>query len=302
MTNALLYIATVLIWGSTWIAIKFQLGTISEEVSIAYRFGLASLILMVWCLIRAKPLRFSLQNHLWMAALGGCLFSGNYLFMYLATGHIPSGLVSVVFCTMVIMNIVLSRLFFNTKIQPRVLIGGALGMSGIALVFSPEVTTFDFSDQGAIGLVLVLCGTFVASLGNMISSRNQKSGIPVLQANAWGMGYGALFMMIAAIVQGKEFGFDASAGYIGSLLYLSFFGSVVAFGCYLTLLGRIGAEKAVYSIVLFPIIALSISTFYEGYNWPHEAVIGVALVLWGNLLVLTKSGSMNIFIRKIARA
>jgi drug/metabolite transporter (DMT)-like permease len=293
MTNAVLYSVTVLIWGSTWLAIKYQLGTVAVEVSIAYRFALASVLLLLYCAIRNKSLRFDLKNHGWMALLGFCLFSGNYLFMYTASGHITTGLVSVGFCSMVVMNIILSKVFFKTKIGGRVIIGATFGMAGIFLVFWPEVQQFNLSDTGVYGLLLVLFGTFFASMGNMVSSRNQKAGVPVMQANAWGMAYGALFIAVFALVRGHEFTFDMRFDYVWSLVYLSIFGSVIAFGCYLTLLGNIGPEKAVYSIVLFPLVALSLSTVYENYHWPVEAVVGVPLVLWGNILVLTKPGIMR---------
>jgi len=297
MTNTVLYFTTVLIWGSTWLAIKYQLGVVDVEVSIAYRFGLASVVLLLFCLLTKKSLRFDLRSHAWMALLGLCLFSGNYMFMYIATGHITTGLVSVGFCSMVVMNIILSKIFFSTDISNRVLVGATLGMFGIAMVFWPEIQNFDLADKGAYGLLLVMVGTLFASFGNMVSSRNQKSGMPVMQANAWGMAYGAIFMALFALFNGQEFNFDPSFDYIWSLAYLAIFGSVIAFGCYLTLLGNIGPEKAVYSIVLFPLVALSLSTVFENYHWPIEAVVGVPLVLWGNVLVLTKPGT----IRRLAR-
>lgn len=295
MTNIILYIATVLIWGSTWLAIKYQLGVVDVEISIAYRFALASLVLIAFCILTRRSLKFTLRQHIWMALLGLCLFSGNYLFMYTATGHITTGLVSVGFCSMVVMNIILSRIFFGLEIAPRVIAGATLGMVGIAMVFWPEMERFSFSDVGVFGLCLVLIGTLFASFGNMVSSRNQKEGMPVMQANAWGMAYGAIFMALFALVRGNEFAFDTSFDYLWSLAYLAVFGSVVAFGCYLTLLGNIGPEKAVYSIVLFPLVALTLSTLYEGYHWPIEAVVGVPLVLWGNVLVLTKPGMVKRF-------
>ncbi|WP_417795229.1 DMT family transporter [Terasakiella pusilla] len=300
MTNTLLYISTVLIWGSTWLAIKFQLGIVSEEVSIAYRFALASVMLLVFCLVTRKSLRFDIRTHLWMALLGLCLFSSNYLLMYMATGHISTGLVSVGFCSMVVMNIILSRLFFKSEIGLRMIIGASFGMGGTLMVFWPEIQTFDMTDVGFYSMCLVLVGTLLASCGNMVSSRNQRNGVPVMQANAWGMAYGAVFIGLFALVRGHEFNFDPSPLYVGSLLYLALFGSVIAFGCYLTLLGNIGPEKAVYSIVLFPLVALSLSTVCEGYHWPVEAVVGVPLVLFGNVLVLTKPGMVRRFMGRRA--
>ncbi|WP_135081043.1 DMT family transporter [Terasakiella sp. SH-1] len=300
MPNSFLYVVTVLIWGSTWLAIKYQLGVVAIEVSIAYRFALASLILLAFCLLTGKKLAFDLKAHIGMASLGAFLFSGNYVFMYWATGYITTGLVSVVFCAMVVINISLSRLFFKTEITRRGLLGATLGMAGICLVFWPEVETFDLSDQGFFGMMLAFIGTVSASFGNIVSAHNQKKGLPVIQANAWGMAYGTLFMTLAALGQGHEFTFDSRFEYLCSLLYLSVFGSVLGFGCYLTLLGNIGADKAVYSVILFPLVALSLSTYFEDYQWPLAAVVGVPLVLWGNILVLSKPDRMTLMWQKIA--
>lgn len=295
--NAFLYSATILIWGSTWLGIKYQLGVVAVEVSLVYRFALASIILLGYCLLRRQSLRFTAIQHVWMAALGFFLFSANYFFMYLASAHITTGLVSVGFCSMVVMNIVLSRIFFKTPISLRVVGGAALGMTGICLIFWPEVQSFSLADSGAYGLILVLIGTALASCGNMVSSRNQRAGITVMPANAWGMAYGTGFMALFALLRGIEFTFDPSFDYMWSLGYLALFGSVLGFGCYLTLLGRIGPEKAVYCVVLFPLVALSLSTVYENYHWPVEALIGVPLVLWGNVLVLTKARTFRGILR-----
>ncbi|MES9887511.1 MAG: EamA family transporter, partial [Candidatus Sedimenticola sp. 6PFRAG1] len=143
------------------------------------------------------------------------------------------------------------------------------------------------ADSGAVtGLVLSLLGTYFASLGNVISARNQEQGIPVVQSNAYGMAYGAAVMFLAALVQGLPLSFDLSIGYTSSLLYLALFGSVFAFGSYLTLVGRIGPEKAAYATVLFPLVALLISTLFEDYEWTLVAAFGVILVVAGNVLII----------------
>ncbi len=295
MSNVLLYTITVLIWGSTWLAVKYQLGVVAVEVSIVYRFALASLVLMLYCLSRGKSLRLGWRAHLWMIAFGACLFCGNPLFIYMASGYIPTGLVSVGFGSIVVMNIVLSRLFFKTTISSRVVAGAGLGMIGIVLVFWPQVEHVDLSDRGFFGMLMVLSGALLASLGNMISTRTQKDGLPVVQANAWGMAYGAFFTALFAAAKGVDFTFDPHFEYIWSLLYLSIFGSVIAFGAYMTLLGNIGPQRAVYSVVLFPLVALSLSTVFEDYHWPLAALTGVPLVLWGNVLVLTKTRTLRRF-------
>jgi drug/metabolite transporter (DMT)-like permease len=128
----------------------------------------------------------------------------------------------------------------------------------------------------------------MASLGNILSARNQRFRLPVIQSNAYGMGYGALALLLFSLGAGKEFGFDVSVAYIGSLLYLAVLGSIVAFGCYLTLLGRIGADRAAYVTLLIPIVALCISTVFEGYCWTGYALTGLGMVLIGNVMVLKR--------------
>jgi len=167
-----------------------------------------------------------------------------------------------------------------------VVIGALSGLAGITLIFIPEFNDFDINGSSLAGVGLSLLGTFVASIGNIISARNQRHNIPVIQANAYGMAYGALILLAAALWQGYPLSFELSMGYSISLLYLSLFGSVLAFGSYLTLVGRIGPDKAAYTMVLFPLVALGISTLFEGYQWTLISVAGVALVLLGNVIII----------------
>lgn len=288
MNNALFYAATVFIWGTTWYGIKLQLGVVAPEASIAYRFALAALLLVAWCRLRGLDLRFSLRQHGFAALLGLLLFSFNYELFYLATGTVTSGLVALSFSLMVVLNALFGALFLVAPLRPRVLLGGLVGVAGIALVYGPEIAGLGGAHATPGGLALCVAATVSASLGNIVSARNQRAGMPVVATNAVGMAYGALFMTAAAIAAGRSFDFDPSPVYVGSLLYLALFGSVVAFGCYLTLLGRIGADRAAYAMILHPLVALGISTLLEGFRWDWLALAGVALVVAGNVLVLSQ--------------
>jgi drug/metabolite transporter (DMT)-like permease len=286
--NFLFYSGVVLIWGTTWFAILFQLGEVDPLVSVIYRFALASAILMIYCLITGKRMRYSLRDHRFMVLLGILLFALNYWLFYVAELHLASGLVAVVFSTMVIWNILFGALFIGTPIRPKVVFGALLGLTGIMLVFWPELASFELSDKGMLGLLLSLGATVSASLGNITSARNQMEGIPVVQANAWGMTYGTSLMIVVALITDKEFTFQATVPYFASLLYLALFGSVFAFGMYLTLIGRIGADRAAYTTLLFPIVALVLSMAFEGYRASPGAMVGVMLILGGNFLVLKR--------------
>ena len=290
MSNGLLYVITVVIWGSTWFAIEFQLGHVAPEISIVYRYTGATALLFAWCALRGLPLSFTLRQHRWFAALGVLLFGLNYVLAYRAQVYISSALTAITFSTVVWMNILNARLFYGVRASPRVLVGAALGVAGILTLFVPQIGALSLTDKIFYGCCLSFLGALVASFGNMASQGAQKAGLPVIQSNAWGMLYGALFTTVTAYLQGHTFTFEWSVGYVVSLLYLSIFGSIIAFGAYLTLLGRIGAHKAGYAMVLFPVVALVLSALFEGLTIDITIVTGTLLVLVGNVFVLYRRG------------
>ena len=288
MANFFFYTITVLIWGSTWLAIKFQLGMVDPALSVAYRFALAALMLFAWCFARRLPLKFSGADHLFIALQGVFLFAANYLLFYLAELQITSGLAAVVFSTIVVMNLVNGRLFLGTPIELKVLVGGALGMVGLVLLFWSEMASTDFSGPVIIGMLFSFAATYLASLGNILSARNQRYKLPVVQTNAFGMAYGSLAMALVVLVSGTSITIDLAAPYLLSLVYLALFGSVIAFGCYLSLVGRVGAGRAAYVTLLFPVVALGLSTIWEGYAWSVPGVCGIVLILFGNYLAMAR--------------
>ena len=289
MSNLALYMTSVLIWGSTWFAIEFQLGTVAPEVSVVYRYAIAAGLLFAWCIARGKRLAFSRRDHAWFALLGLLLFCLNYVLAYRSQIFITSALAAIVFSTILWMNILNARLLLGVRSTPKILVGAVLGIAGIVILFAPQVGELSFDDAAVLGSVLALGGAFVASLGNIASQQAQKQKLPVLQSNAWGMLYGCLFSAVIAGVAGFDFTFDFSAGYVISLAYLAVFGSVIAFGAYLTLLGRIGAHRAGYAMVLFPVVALTISALFEGLELTPSIFTGAALVIAGNLFVLQRA-------------
>ncbi len=288
MKYLLFYLLTVFIWGTSWIAITLQLGSVEPIVSVTYRFALATVILLIWCRIRGLNMHFSLKEHGFMMLQGILLFGFNYLFFYIAELHITSGLAAVIFSTILVMNMINGAIFLKSSIDGMVAIGALLGLAGIVLVFRPEISSFSLGNNSAQGALLCIVATLLASLGNITSVRNQKKGLPIIQTNAYGMGYGAMLMLLLTFAWGKSFSFEVTPVYIGSLLYLALFGSVIAFGCYLSLVGNIGADRAAYATLLFPIVALIISTFWEDYHWTPSSAIGVGLILLGNLWMLKK--------------
>ena len=294
MSNTFLYVITVLIWGSTWIAINYQLGDVPTEASIVYRFGLAALILFAYCRFKNLSLTFNIKQHLQFFLFGLTLFGCNYYFIYSAQQHINSALTSIAFSMIMFFNVINARIWFKTKITQQTYLGAILGLIGIIVLFWPQINDTELGTETLLGLSLCLIGTLLASTGNMVSMKNKLMNLPMMQANAWGMFYGTVFMTILLLAQGKSFTFSYTLPYISSLLYLSIFGSIIAFASYLTLLNNIGAHKASYTSVMFPAVAVVISTLVEGFSWNIYTVVGLSIIVAGNIVVLTKPRKKSI--------
>jgi len=281
-----LYTISVLVWGLSWIAMHYQVGQVAPEVSVVWRFAIAAPVMFMIAALRGERLLFPLSEHRYLAALGLAIFSTNFALFYYGAQHVASGLLSIVFSLASIGNVVLGALVFGTRIEPRVVIGALLGAVGVAAMFYPELSGMRADASAAIGLALSLGGTLSFCIGNMLSIAAQRHGLPIFASTAWGMSYGTVVMAVFSAARGQAFTFEWSATYIGGLLYLSLLGSVIAFSVYFTLLGRIGAARTGYMTVMYPVIALVVSTVFEGYRWTVPAVLGLAAVLAGNVLVL----------------
>jgi len=289
-TSLFLYASTVLIWGSTWIAITFQLGEVDPLISVIYRMALASALLFGWCKWRGIPLALKPGNHRFMVAQGVSLFGINYWMIYWSETFLPSGIIAVLFSLIVFFNIINARIFLKRRIDIKTVVGGIIGLSGICMLFYPELTKFESeSNSGAIkGALFALAAVFTASLGNIVATRNGNTGISVWAINAWGTLYGTAALLIIALVTGATFSYDSSFEYTASLVYLSTFGTILAFGAYLKLLILIGPEKAGYSGLLIPFVAIILSTIFEDYQWTLLAVTGFVLAASGNYLAMRK--------------
>jgi drug/metabolite transporter (DMT)-like permease len=280
----------VLIWGSTWIAITFQLGEVDPLISVIYRMALASALLFGWCKWRGIPLALKPGNHRFMVAQGVSLFGINYWMIYWSETFLPSGIIAVLFSLIVFFNIINARIFLKRRIDIKTVVGGIIGLTGICMLFYPELTKFESeSNSGAIkGALFALAAVFTASLGNIVATRNGNTGISVWAINAWGTLYGTAALLIIALVTGATFSYDSSFEYTASLVYLSTFGTILAFGAYLKLLILIGPEKAGYSGLLIPFVAIILSTIFEDYQWTLLAVMGFVLAASGNYLAMRK--------------
>lgn len=286
MVNLLLYGIVVLIWGSSWIMITFQLGVVPPEASVAYRIGCASVCLLGWAGVSKTRLRFGLQDHLFFALQGALLFSTNFFLFYLAARDLTTGLIAVICSTASIWIMLVNTLILGKFPAIRVMLGALLGVVGISLIFGPELMGLEWNSGAGRGVLFSLGGTLCFSLGSIVSARNQRAGFPGVSNVGWSMFYGTQLLVLINLFRTQSFIFELSFSYVASLLYLSLIGSVIAFLAYFALLRRIAAERAAYVTVLFPVVALMLSTLFEGYTWTGEALLGVLLILAGNLLIL----------------
>ena len=287
MKNIALYIITVLVWGSSWFAIEYQIDKVDVLVAVFYRFIIAAIIMWAYCLLAHVPMTFKARDHFFILILALFNFSLNYLVIYYSQLYLTSAMTSIAFSTMLLMNILNTRLFFGKTISAQVWIGALCGIAGLVALFWRDLHNEQSSDQILLGLSLAILAAFIASLGNMASIRNSQHGVNVFAANAWGMIYGSVLVLIAGFVTGSEFKLVLDAPFLTSLLYLSIFGTVIAFASYYVLLNNIGPEKGSYVIVLFPVVSVILSTLFEGFVWSQSTVVGFVLVLIGNAIILT---------------
>ncbi len=284
-----LFIATLLCWGPTWYVIKFQLGIVDPMVSVFYRFFLASLIIIFFCLIKGFRIKFSLKEHFYIAVLGILLFNINYVIFYLSTQYLISGFVALCFSAILFMNVINNIIFHRNLPSIMTILGGAIGTLGLVFIFYDEISNFTFSSVTSFGIFLGIIATYFASLGNLVSAYTSKIKLPVVPVTGFGMLYGSISLLVYLLITGVPFEFDFSLSYNLSLVYLSIFGSVFGFSLYLSLIKRIGSNDAAYVAIIMPLIALLVSTIFEGLIWNLNLVVGAIMIIFGNILILKKN-------------
>ncbi len=281
-----LYATVLLAWGFAWITIHLQVGIVSPDVSVLWRFLLAGVVTLAIAAVRGDRLRYGVRDHAMFGLLGLVLFSINFVLFYHAAEDLPSGLLSVVFSLVSFINVWLGALFLGAPIDRRVVIGGLLGAAGMAAMFYPQFAGHDFPVAVLMGLGLSLIGTVMFCSGNIISATFYRRKIPVFAANGYAMLYGTAALAIYAIARGNAFIVDWTVSYLAALVYLAIVASVVAFACYLTLVGRIGADRAGYVTVLGPIACACSFDRRRKFAWSAMAGLGLLAVIAGNILVL----------------
>ena len=288
LTNISLYAAVVLIWGTTWFTIKFQLGVVPSDVSVGYRFLLSGLILLIYAtLTRPQDLKLFKNKSVitWLGLQSVFMFGLNYILVYMATAHLTSALVAVVFSLLTVLNALNARIFLKQKMELNAGIAIILGFVGIMLFFAEDILAAN--SEFILGTLIALASTYSASLGNIAAVKVRSFKVPIIHSVALGMTIGGALTLAYSFIRGAEFSFVWSVPYVGSLAYLSLFGSIAAFLCYINLLSRIGASRAAYSSVLIPVVAILISSFFENYKLTFMSLLGFGLILIGNVFALT---------------
>ncbi|WP_442679887.1 DMT family transporter [Sphingomonas sp. ASY06-1R] len=289
--NALPFAIVTLIWGSTWLAIHSQFGAVSTQWSVCYRFAVGGAAMFVVALATRAPLRMNASGHVTALVLGAATFMINYNLVYAAEMHITSGLVAVLFSLLVPTNAVLARVFLKQQLSRPFLLGSAVAMLGVTLLFLHEWrATVGDADEVLLGMGLTLMAVATASAGNVLQSSARAKATPMMTLLAWAMTWGAAMDAGFAWVSSGPPTFDLRPSYIAGLLYLGIIASAVAFTLYFNLIRRIGAARGGYVNVLVPVIAMGFSTLFERYRWTIEAAFGGALVLLGLVLAMRARG------------
>ena len=279
------YGLTVLIWGLTWTAIRLQVESAPVDVSVFYRFLMASVVALVVLALLGRLQTLTLKQHGWLFLQGLTLYSVNFLLIYRAAESMTSGLLAVVFSLAALFNALNGWLWLRLKPTARLYPAVALGITGVALLFCHDL---QLGNATGASILFAAAGTFWFSMGNLVSIKVRLAQIPLLVANAWAMVYGAVILGVWCLLQGVEWVVPTSATFWGATVFLAVPGSIIAFYCYITVIQTLGADRAGYATVLFPVVALSVSTWLEGFEWTTTAVLGALLAILGNYVLFRR--------------
>ena len=288
MKTAVLFAALVLVFGSGPYSISVQLGPVAPELLVGYRFGASGILLMTLTLVLGRSLRFGVRAHLFLALQGLLMFSVIDLLLYFAVPRIPGGLVQLMMSMMIVTNVIFAAAFLGLPVRPRVIVGGMMGIAGVAMVSWPEIRGIELAGAGLSGLAAAYLGLLAASLGITTTARNQRAGLPVLETTGIAMVYGSVCSFIVAAAFGRPLAWDWSPVFLGGFAWITIVMSAAGMVMFFHLIARLGPDRAAYVILLTPITALAISTAQGDFTWTAISLVGVATVLAGNVVVLTK--------------
>ena len=296
-SNLILFLGALFFWSGTWSIIGLTQVNIDLDptISVFIRFILSGMIILIYVALTKRKLSFSIKDHLYFFVLGIFLYSGNYIFFYHSNVYLPSNIPATVFCLLTIFNILGEKIMFKKPITTFTLLGALLGISGIAIIFYKDFMNFNLNSGTTLGLAFALLATLSASLGNMIAIYNKRNfSIPLLQNVAFAMIYGALIALFIALFKGEKFYIPISnLSYMLGLGYLIFFGSIVAFLCYIKFIENTSASTGGYIGVIMPILALIISMIFEDVKPDIYFLSGLVVVIIGLLLILRQESAIK---------
>jgi len=296
-SNLILFLGALFFWSGTWSIIGLTQVNIDLDptISVFIRFILSGMIILIYVALTKRKLSFSIKDHLYFFVLGIFLYSGNYIFFYHSNVYLPSNIPATVFCLLTIFNILGEKIMFKKPITTFTLLGALLGISGIAIIFYKDFMNFNLNSGTTLGLTFALLATLSASLGNMIAIYNKRNfSIPLLQNVAFAMIYGALIALFIALFKDEKFYIPISnLSYMLGLGYLIFFGSIVAFLCYIKFIENTSASTGGYIGVIMPILALIISMIFEDVKPDIYFLSGLVVVIIGLLLILRQESAIK---------
>jgi len=289
LKNWQLFAICVLTWGTTWYAITFQIGHTAPEVGVAFRFALAGVTVLAMCAARGIRLRFTLREHALLALQGSFMYGVSYICVYHAEKHIVSGLVAVGYSASPLVTGLGAHWLFGLRVSWRFLLGGTLGLAGVALMFWHQFSTATGNPDAALGATFIVGAVLLSAVGSLAASRNRSHGLPFWPAMGFGMLYGAAVCAVVATLQGHDFAPPPVVSWWFSLVYLALAGSVLTFACFLTLQERIGPGPTGTIGVMTPLLALVVSMVFEAFHPDALTLAGAVLAVTGNVLKLRRA-------------
>jgi drug/metabolite transporter (DMT)-like permease len=276
-----------LIWGSTWLVIRDQLAVVPPSWSVTYRFAVAGVAMVIWAVIRRDSFRLGARGYGFAAAIAISQFCFNFNFVYRAEKYITSGLVAVIFALLLVPNAAFARVFLGQRMGRQLLVGSAVAMAGVALLFLHEARSDPHGVSASLsGIAWTLAAVLSASSANVLQATDTAKRYPMGSTLAIAMVMGAVLDgAVAWLLTGPPV-IEPRFGYIAGVVYLGLFASAIAFPLYFNVIRVIGPAKAAYSSVIVPVIAMLLSTLFEGYRWSLLAGAGAVLAGVGLIIAL----------------
>ncbi len=284
---ALSFCVITLIWGSTWIVIKDQIAQVPPPWTVTWRFVVAAIGMAGLVAIRREKFRLSREALVLAAVVGLLQFSANFQFVYYSEHHLTSGLVAVIYALLMVPNALFSRLFLGARISERFLIGTIVAFAGIGLLLVNAVRIAPPGGSVPLGLALALGGLMCASTANVIQASDRVRPLPIVPFMFWAMAFACVSNVAFSLATVGPPAIDPRPEYLVGVVYLGLIGSVVTFPLYSGLIRSMGAGPAAYNGVAVPVVAMGLSTLFEGYHWSVIALIGSLLALTGLLVALS---------------